>query len=303
MSYILDALRRAESERERGLVPHLHSQASARDAAAKQGAGAQLAPRSAVPWMVAGALGLGLLAALALWRWAEQDAQSAREVNVAGVASTQPMPPPLPSSSAPTPSPAPSPALAPTSASTPPTAVATAPDASSATRLPTPASAPASAPSSPAAAATAANANPNLNSTARTPTADPSPAPAVRRAPAPAPAPSPSPSPATGEQRTAATAPVATPPSARPNVAASPNPRNDDRVLTRQELPADVQRQLPTLAMSGSVHSTNPRSRMVIVDGKLVFEGDQAAPGITVDRIDPKAVILRTQGLRFSIPL
>jgi general secretion pathway protein B len=63
MSYILDALKRAESERERGVVPGLHSQSvSLRRPLAGSGTVAK-------PLMLAGAaLGLVLLGVLA-WRW------------------------------------------------------------------------------------------------------------------------------------------------------------------------------------------------------------------------------------------
>lgn len=64
MSYILDALRRAESERERGHVPNLHSP-SAPVTVAEDGPAARSAPW---PWIVAGALAL-LLVGGAVWLW------------------------------------------------------------------------------------------------------------------------------------------------------------------------------------------------------------------------------------------
>jgi general secretion pathway protein B len=100
-----------------------------------------------------------------------------------------------------------------------------------------------------------------------------------------------------------AAAPV-TPAAATPPARRAPAPTAvNDRVLTRNELPADVQRALPTLAMSGSVYSPQPKNRMVIVDGRLSFEGEQVVPGLVIERIDPKAVVLRYQGLRFNVPL
>ena len=49
MSYILDALKRAEAERERGAVPGLHSQPLVRSTAAPAGG-----VRRTVGWWVAG---------------------------------------------------------------------------------------------------------------------------------------------------------------------------------------------------------------------------------------------------------
>lgn len=63
MSYILDALRRAEAERERGSVPSLHSQQFPMSTADDE------APRRPVGWMVAaGVLALALLG-LGSWLW------------------------------------------------------------------------------------------------------------------------------------------------------------------------------------------------------------------------------------------
>lgn len=80
-------------------------------------------------------------------------------------------------------------------------------------------------------------------------------------------------------------------------------PTADERVPTRTELPQEVQRLLPALVMSGSVHSPQARNRMVIVDGKLAFEGEELQPGLVVERIHAKSVVLRFQQHRFSVPL
>ena len=63
MSYILDALKRADAERERGHVPGLHSQGTPAPAA-----GATRPRRPGVPLMV-GTIALLVAAAAALWWW------------------------------------------------------------------------------------------------------------------------------------------------------------------------------------------------------------------------------------------
>jgi general secretion pathway protein B len=68
MSYILDALRRADAERERGAVPGLHAQPVPANAASGD---APRVPRTAL-WVALGVLG-GLLVAAA-WRLAGDDA-------------------------------------------------------------------------------------------------------------------------------------------------------------------------------------------------------------------------------------
>lgn len=65
MSYVLDALRRAEADRHRGQVPDLHAPATIGTAAATSaGAG-----RSRAPWIVAALALLLALGAGALWWW------------------------------------------------------------------------------------------------------------------------------------------------------------------------------------------------------------------------------------------
>lgn len=63
MSYILDALKRADAERERGQVPGLHSQGTPPPAAGAA------RTRRIRPSMVAGVVALLLVAATAFWRW------------------------------------------------------------------------------------------------------------------------------------------------------------------------------------------------------------------------------------------
>ncbi len=93
------------------------------------------------------------------------------------------------------------------------------------------------------------------------------------------------------------------PAAARPATATATATAEEPRPMTRAELPADVQRQLPALAMTGSVYSPQPQNRMVIVDGRLVFEGEQVAIGLVVERIQPKSVVMRFQNHRFAVPL
>lgn len=116
----------------------------------------------------------------------------------------------------------------------------------------------------------------------------PAPLPTVVTAPAPAPLPVPAPAPTPSP-------PVATPP---PLPAAAPA-----RVPTLAELSPEQRRELPPMALGGSIWSENAQSRFIIVNGQVVREGEAAAPGVTVERIAPKAVQMRFRELRFEIPL
>lgn len=146
MSYILDALRRADSERERGAVPSLHSKPvpAALADADDEGERSRIQP---LHWAVGG-LSLALVGVL-LWLFLGRDAAEPAPPLAAAnppppVAGTMPAPPPL----QPAPAPAPMRAEAPPAVlpSTPPAPVQTAPPvprrAQVAAAAPTPRAAP-----------------------------------------------------------------------------------------------------------------------------------------------------------------
>ena len=120
------------------------------------------------------------------------------------------------------------------------------------------------------------------------------PAVAVAAAPAPAspalvlppipPQPAEPPVPAKPAPRAAVAVPAAAPPDA----------------VRRQDLPENVRQQLPALTVAGATYSENPRYRMVIINGQVVQEGDTAAPGVVLETIRQKEVVLRAQGYRFT---
>lgn len=68
-------------------------------------------------------------------------------------------------------------------------------------------------------------------------------------------------------------------------------------------LSAEQRRELPALVLGGSIWSDNAANRFVIVNGQVVREGDTAAPGVVVERIGPKSVLLRWRALRVEVPL
>ncbi len=226
MSYILDALRKADAERARGSVPRLHTQpvASAETADAT--------PRGR-QWRW---VGLGLLAALlaALGWWAGRE--SAPAPVPALVAMPRAEAPALP----------------------PPVAVVP--------------SSPASLPAAPLP----------LQSPVPPTTTEPAPA----RASITLPAAAPMPTPAKPASVAMATAP---PPAA-------------SRVPLLSELPADLRRQLPALAIGGSVHSDRPASRFVMINGQLLREGDTVAPGLVLESLRPKSAVFAFRGQRFELP-
>jgi len=264
MSYILDALRRAESERERGSVPGLHSQTVPPTTP-------DPAPRSPLPpWVAAGVGGAIVLVGVAAWFWlrpgdAPAPVQVQVQVDRAPIAAKLATPPLAPKASMDS-TRAPFPAPVPT---TPVPATAAAP-----------ATIPAAAPAPPAPPRPAPTAEP-------TPPAPPAPGTATATAPSNPPATRPAtalPGPAL------ASAP-----------AAAPQPRAEARVINFEQLPEDVRRAIPPLVIGGAIYSDNAASRMLIVGGQLLHEGDSAGPGLTLEQIKPRSAVLRWKQLRYEV--
>ncbi len=224
MSYILDALRKADAQRERSPARGIHAQpalAPVRDEAGDRA--------SRLIWLAAGAVAGAALIALIGWWLSGPDAVS----------------PPVPVASQPM-----APAPAPTVAATPPSPAS-----------PAPASAPA-------------------------PASEVLPA-----APPPRPAPQAAPPVEFGN----------VPKPAGTAAAGSPAGQANDRLLSAAELPPEVLRDLPKLTITGGVYSTNPALRMLIVNGLVLNEGAEAAPGVMLAQIRPKVAVLTFRGWRYGV--
>lgn len=221
MSYILDALRRADAERERGEVPGLQSQQQH----------AALDDEEAAParsrWMLAAIAALVVALAAAIG-WNFVGGEPPRSPTVAAVAPTPVTVTPSPAAAV---------------AAAPPVVVVAPP-----------------APQPPIVA----NARPA------------EPRPAVRRVPASSPSPAP---------LSAKAAP------------ASP----ETRIYARAELPAEVQRELPQVAIGGASYSNDAASRMVIINGLVFHEGDKIANGLVLEKIKLKAAVLAYKGWRYQV--
>ena len=72
-------------------------------------------------------------------------------------------------------------------------------------------------------------------------------------------------------------------------------------VRTFAELSPEARARLPPVNVSGSTYSTNPALRMLIVNGKVLQEGQDIAPGLKLETIGQRSAVLNHQGLRYSI--
>ena len=119
-------------------------------------------------------------------------------------------------------------------------------------------------------------------------------------APAPVlPPPSTAPLPIVVSAAPAATA-VPTAPAAPASAAVAPSA---PKTVPLQQLDSDQRRQLPPLVVGGSVWSDSAASRFVILDGQVTREGESVAPGLVLERIQPKSVLLRWRDMRVEVAL
>lgn len=226
MSYILDALRRADSERDRGAVPDLFAQPLPRvsvDASSASGPGRWL-------WAALAALALALVG-MVTWRLMAPAVPVAL-APVTAAATTPEEAAPAPAAVAP-------PALPPQTASTTPP--------------PTP---PTPVPMTAPQARVAEPARP------------------VRK-------------PVRGDALTAD----------KPAAASTA----ESRIYAQNELPSEVQRELPTLAIGGASYSESPANRMLIINGQVFHEGDKLAPDLVLEQIKLKDAVLRYKTYRYGV--
>jgi general secretion pathway protein B len=109
----------------------------------------------------------------------------------------------------------------------------------------------------------------------------------MARAAAPTPAPAVSPAPA----------PVATvAPPVKP--AAAP----EEPVVNQRDLPEPIRRSIPQVAVGGYIYSSNPADRLLLIDKVLRHEGEEVAPGLTLEKLLPKEAVFSFKGYRYRVP-
>lgn len=76
----------------------------------------------------------------------------------------------------------------------------------------------------------------------------------------------------------------------------------DDGVLNLRDLPEPIQRQIPPIALGGYIYSRNPADRLLLIDKVLRHEGEEVAPGLTLEKLESKAAVFSFKGYRYRSP-
>jgi len=307
MSYILDALRKADAQRERDPARGIHAQPGR----APMGDSPRSAGLRAGFW-VASAAGIAALA-VAGWYLYRDPVPATGKVQVAAAPAAQPRvtaPPPaaptVPPPVVPAPVVLPPPVVVAPTVATAPRAVM--PGGAPPNRTERPTGSPPPMPGQVGQGATAramaqavqsvpAGAQPAQPST-QLPAQSPAFAPAAPTAPGGASAPA---------QPGVPAAPVAAPPQATPvvpNVAPQPSPYVPPVVVPPSPPPAPVAGlppDAPKLVITGGVYTANKAQRMLIVNGQVMTEGADLGSGVTLEEIRPKSAVLRFRGGRYAV--
>jgi len=266
MSYILDALRKSDQQRQRGAAPTL-----------------QMVPPAAAEPKRRAYLSYGLLAAVLLgagiaigwlrpWQ-AEPSPPVANVVVARPSAEGLGQPAPARTEIASTPSPAPQPQSA-----APAAQIASAP-------APPPAQ-----PGAPGPAPVRAQAPAAVTAPAQVP------APAARKSQPPASAKDqvagkPRETGAKASQK--ATAPESPPATASADSAPAQN------IILLADLPLALQQELPAMTVSVHAYSARPADRMVGINNRMLREGDDVVPGLKLEQITPEGMVFGYKGYSF----
>jgi general secretion pathway protein B len=76
----------------------------------------------------------------------------------------------------------------------------------------------------------------------------------------------------------------------------------EEAVQALRDLPEPIRRAIPPVAMSGYMYSPNPADRLVLIDKVLRREGDEVAPGLVLERLEPKGAVFAFRDYRYRIP-
>lgn len=91
-----------------------------------------------------------------------------------------------------------------------------------------------------------------------------------------------------------------------PAVAATPAPattaRVEEPVLNLRELPEPIQRAIPPVTVGGYIYSRNAADRLLLVDKILRREGEEVAPGLLLEKLNPKEAVFNYKGYRYRVP-
>jgi general secretion pathway protein B len=75
----------------------------------------------------------------------------------------------------------------------------------------------------------------------------------------------------------------------------------EDKVRNLNELPEAIQREVPRVVFGGYIYSPNPADRLLLIDKMLRHEGEEVAPGLVLEKLQPKGAVMNYRGYRYRV--
>lgn len=78
-------------------------------------------------------------------------------------------------------------------------------------------------------------------------------------------------------------------------------PAEAETIVTLRELPDSIQQRIPALQVGGYIYSANRADRSILINNRLLREGEEIAPGLRLEKMMPNGMVLHFQGYRFRV--
>jgi general secretion pathway protein B len=105
----------------------------------------------------------------------------------------------------------------------------------------------------------------------------------------------------TAPVRAPARAPAVPASAAAPTPAPALAPAPEDSLPYLRQLPDTIQRDIPRVTFGGYMYSANPADRLLLVDKTLRHEGEEVGPGLVLEKLLPKAAVMNFRGIRYRV--
>ncbi|MDD4882755.1 MAG: general secretion pathway protein GspB [Gallionellaceae bacterium] len=93
---------------------------------------------------------------------------------------------------------------------------------------------------------------------------------------------------------------VASSPGHTPDVASAAAPLAGEKEISLAELPLTIRQEIPAMSIPLHTYSSTPKERIVGINGRLLQEGDYLLPELRVEQITPDGVVFSYKKYRFS---
>jgi general secretion pathway protein B len=100
-------------------------------------------------------------------------------------------------------------------------------------------------------------------------------------------------------KETAPKKPARTAAPAKPKVAENTAAASGARIAALHELPQHIRNEIPAYKINGYIYSQNKTARTVLINNKLLHEGDQVAPDLVLEKLTPAGMVLNFKGYRY----